>query len=450
MLFPEEMGMKNRILRDDEEPPGTGTAEKADSEDHAVLTGHRLPSGTFRTPGPGKSGHIYRHGKILRLVGAEPNHNHIVSERSRDFYRRHYPGTTKRDWNDWRWQFFNRITSPDKLAGIIELSPAERELLESREGTVPFSVTPYYASLLDPADPDDPLRRSVIPRREETASAEEDYADPLREHEDSPVPSLVHRYPDRVLFLTTPVCSTYCRYCTRSRIVGDGPTGPLFAEWERAIRYIEDHSEVRDVLLSGGDPLTLSNDRLKWLLDRLRRIPHVEIVRIGTKVPAVLPQRITPALVEMLREYHPLFMSIHFTHPDELTPEAAEACGRLADAGIPLGSQTVLLKGINDSADVLTRLFRGLLTLRVRPYYLYQCDLVRGSKHFRTTIEKGLEIMDRIQGFTTGYAVPKYVVDAPEGGGKIPLFSNRIVAVEGRVVKLRNYEGKLFTYVDPD
>lgn len=420
--------MKDRILREDEEPPGHGAFVPADNT----------------------TGRVYKHGKVLRLVRAEPNHNHTVSERSRDFYRRYFPGTVKRDWNDWRWQFFNRITSPDKLTGMLELSSAELEVLESRDGTVPFSITPYYASLLDPVDPDDPLRRSVIPRIEETAPSDEDYADPLSEHDDSPVSCLVHRYPDRVLFLTTPVCSAYCRYCTRSRIVGGSPSGPLFTEWARALRYIEDHPEVRDVLLSGGDPLTLSNDRLQWLLLRLRKIPHVEIVRIGTKAPAVMPQRITPALVEMLKAYHPLFMSIHFTHPHELTPETAEACSRLADAGIPLGSQTVLLKGINDSAEVLTRLFRSLLTLRVRPYYLYQCDLVRGSKHFRTSIEEGLEIMDRIQGFTTGYAVPKYVVDAPGGGGKIPLFSNRIVASKGREIRLRNYEGKDFTYVNPD
>lgn len=435
---------------DDEEPPGSGPVDAADSEAPAALGRTRRACGPPQTTAAEKSGHVYRHGKILRLVGAEPNHNHVVSGRSRDFYRRHFPGTTRRDWNDWRWQFFNRITGVEKLASILELSPAEREILESHEGTVPFSVTPYYASLLNPADPDHPLRLSVVPRREETSSSEEDYSDPLYEHADSPVPCLVHRYPDRVLFLTTPVCSTYCRYCTRSRIVGGGPDGPLFTQWERALRYIEEHPEVRDVLLSGGDPLTLPNDRLQWLLDRLSKIPHVEIVRIGTKVPAVMPQRITPALVGMLKGHHPLFMSIHFTHPDELTPETAEACNRLADAGIPLGSQTVLLKGINDCAETLTGLFRGLLALRVRPYYLYQCDLVSGTKHFRTSIRQGLAIMDRIQGFTSGYAVPKYVVDAPEGGGKIPLFSNRIVSEEGRDVKLRNYEGRVFTYVDPE
>jgi lysine 2,3-aminomutase len=272
----------------------------------------------------------------------------------------------------------------------------------------------------------------------------------LAEDEDSPVPGIVHRYPDRVLFLATSFCSTYCRYCTRSRMVGNGRRGPCSQEyWERAIGYIEATPTVRDVLLSGGDPLTLSDEKLEWLLLRLRRIRHVEVLRIGTKVPVVLPQRITPALIRMLKRYHPLWMSIHFTHPDELTPEVARACERLSDAGIPLGSQTVLLAGINDNVETMKRLVHGLLQIRVRPYYLYQCDPISGSSHFRTSVRKGLEILAGLRGHTTGYAVPTYVIDAPGGGGKIPLTPNYVAGRDGDDLLLMNYEGEVFRYPDP-
>jgi lysine 2,3-aminomutase len=274
--------------------------------------------------------------------------------------------------------------------------------------------------------------------------------DPLGEDHQSPVPGLVHRYPDRVLFLLTDFCSTYCRYCTRSRVVGHGGIRASRARWEKALAYIAATPDVRDVLLSGGDPLTLSDDRLEWVLSRLRQIPHVEIIRIGTKVPAVLPQRITPKLVKLLKKYHPLWLSLHFTHPAECTPETTNACALLADAGIPLGSQTVLLKGINDTVPVMTQLMHGLMKMRVRPYYLYQCDPITGSGHFRTTIAKGLEIIKGMRGFTTGYAVPTYVVDAPGGGGKIPLMPDYVSGRTGDDLVLTNYEDKSFTYPDPD
>ncbi len=296
------------------------------------------------------------------------------------------------------------------------------------------------------------VRRTVIISNNEYHITPSEAEDPLSEDNDSPVPGIVHRYPDRVLFLVTGFCAVYCRYCTRSRIVGDvrkmHHISPQY--WENAISYIRQHPEVRDVLLSGGDPLTISDSKLEWLISQVRRIPHVEVIRIGTKVPVVLPQRITKQLVEMLHKYHPLWMSIHFSHPDELTPETAEACRRLADAGIPLGSQTVLLKGVNDRVETMTRLNQGLMKIRVRPYYLYQCDPVRGTSHFRTTVEKGLEIIAGLRGFTSGYAVPSFVVDAPGGGGKIPLLPEYVAGRSGDNLLLRNYEGNIYMYPDPE
>ena len=366
------------------------------------------------------------------------------------FIKKNYPGVGLKEWNDWKWQVANRITALDELRKVLELSPSELKALVSEEVPIAFSVTPYYLSLLDSGNPDQPLRRSIIPRVEETLDCCQDLADPLAEHEYEVAPGLIHRYPDRVLFLATGLCSAYCRYCTRSRVVGKNlQEGPRERQWKEAIDYIRRHPVVRDVLISGGDPLTLSDASLEWLLSRLRNIPHVEFIRLGTKVPAVLPMRITPELTGMLKKYHPLFMSLHFTHPGELTVESREACARLADAGIPLGSQTVLLKDINDDAKILTELFQKLLMVRVKPYYLYQCDPVRGSSHFRTTVEKGMEIMSRIRGFTSGYAVPTFVVDGPGGGGKIPLFSDPIQSREGDDLLLENYQGKIFRYPDP-
>jgi lysine 2,3-aminomutase len=288
----------------------------------------------------------------------------------------------------------------------------------------------------------------MVPTVNELVISKGESADPLSEEHHSPVPNLVHRYPDRVLFLSTGFCSAYCRYCTRSHMVAKDKCHVGIKAWEPALQYIRDHAEIRDVLVSGGDPLTMPDPHIEYLLSSLRSIPHVEIIRIGTKVPVVLPQRITKTLVNMMKKYHPLFLSIHFTHPDELTPEVNEACARLADAGIPLGSQTVLLKGVNDEVETMRQLMHGLLKTRVRPYYLYQCDPIPGSAHFKTQVAKGLEIIRGLRGYTTGYAVPTFVIDAPGGGGKIPLLPDYFQGTENGEVLLKNYEDKLFAYPD--
>ncbi len=374
-----------------------------------------------------------------------------IGARSLQFQRKFFPLATTADWNSWEWQLRNSIRSLQALQKVLQLSEEETRAMAAESGNLPLRITPYYASLLDPADPSQPLRRSVVPVTAEQVFSCGEAADPLGEDGHSRVPGLVHRYPDRVLFLVTGFCSSYCRYCTRSRLVGDQNKRHLNREqWDRALSYIELNPEVRDVLLSGGDPLTLPDAGLEYLLTRLSRIPHVEFVRIGTKVPVVLPQRVTPALAAMLKRFRPLWMSLHFTHPDEITPESAQACERLADAGIPLGSQTVLLKGINDSVPVMKKLMHELLKIRVRPYYLYQCDPILGSSHFRTPVEKGLEIIEGLRGHTSGYAVPHYVVDAPGGGGKIPLLPDYYQGREGGDVLLRNYQKKVYRYPEPD
>jgi lysine 2,3-aminomutase len=306
-------------------------------------------------------------------------------------------------------------------------------------------VTPYY---LLTASGSSALTRCILPDARERDIRPYEMPDPLGEDGHSPVPGIVHRYPDRVLFLVTEFCSTYCRYCTRSRLVGKSGHRSDMTSWQHALDYIRAHPEVRDVLLSGGDPLTLPDMKIEWLLSQLRRIPHVEIVRIGTKVPAVLPQRITPSLVRMLRRYHPLLMSLHFAHPDEITPETATACNRLADGGIPLGSQTVLLAGVNDDVETMKRLVHGLIRNRVRPYYLYQCDPIPGSTHFRTPVDQGLSIIQGLRGHTSGYCIPTYVIDAPGGGGKVPLQPGYNLGRDGQDVMLRNYEGQVFRYPD--
>ena len=381
-----------------------------------------------------------------RLVRFPTQRAGILSPAVRSFRKRHFPSVPTKLWNDWQWQTSHRIRSLAQLESMICLSDDERAAFTGSETVLPLGITPYYMSLVSRDDPDQPIRRTVIPTIHETARTAGEADDPLGEDGMSPVPGLVHRYPDRVLLLLSDFCSTYCRYCTRSRVVGHGGIHPSRNRLERAFAYIEQTPAIRDVLLSGGDPLMLGEEKLSWILSRLRQIPHVEIVRIGTKVPAVLPQRITPRLVRMLRQYHPLWMSLHFTHPDECTPEALRACTMLADAGIPLGSQTVLLKGVNDSVDTMRSLVHNLLKMRVRPYYLYQCDPITGSAHFRTPIEKGLEIIRGLRGFTTGYAIPTYVVDAPGGGGKIPLMPDYVVGREDDALVLRNYENKLYRY----
>lgn len=360
----------------------------------------------------------------------------------KNFLATHFPEASQKDWDSWRWQLKHRITSPQRMAAMLGV--------ESSSGlgsahAFPAAVTPYYLWV---ASRSQAVQRCILPDVRETDIRPFEMADPLGEEGHSPVPGIVHRYPDRVLFLVTEFCSTYCRYCTRSRLVGKSGHRSDVRSWQVALEYIRAHAEVRDVLLSGGDPLTLPDMKIEWLLSQLHRIPHVEVVRIGTKVPAVLPQRITPALVRMLRRYHPLLMSLHFAHPDEITPETAVACNRLADGGIPLGSQTVLLAGVNDDVETMKRLMHGLIRNRVRPYYLYQCDPIPGSTHFRTPVERGLSIIQGLRGHTSGYCVPTYVIDAPGGGGKVPLQPDYTLGRDGQNVMLRNYEGRVFQYPD--
>ena len=371
------------------------------------------------------------------------------SSRSRVFLQQYYSGATLSEWNDWHWQLSHCISDVQALSRIITLSPGESIIPAPHFHNLPLRITPYYASLLDRQNPDHPLRRSVVPTQEEFLFSPGESPDPLREDDHTPVPGLVHRYPDRVLFLVTRSCSTFCRYCTRSRMVGrQEDISNKLSGWTQAIEYIQSHTEIRDVLVSGGDPLIFPDDVLESLIRKLRRIRHVEMIRIGTKVPVVLPQRITPSLVSMLKKYHPLWMSLHITHPEELTPEVAQSTARLADAGIPLGSQTVLLKGINDDIAIIKDLMNGLLKLRIKPYYLYQCDPIPGSSHFRTSVSRGLEMIQGLRGYTSGYAVPTYAIDAPGGGGKIPLLPEYIVGRDADNIILRNYEGKVFQYPD--
>lgn len=372
-----------------------------------------------------------------------------ISPQSRAYRKAHHPEVADRDWNDWHWQAKNRLRSLEHLERVLALTEDERLAIERGGSMLPIGITPYYMSLISRSDARQGLRRTVVPSLNEFVRTAGEADDPLGEDSHSPVPGIVHRYPDRILFLALDYCTTYCRYCTRSRVVGHGEITASTARIERALDYIRATPTIRDVLLSGGDPLSLKDEKLDWILTKLREIPHVEFVRIGTKMPAVLPQRITPELVKMLRKHHPLWMSVHFLHPDECTPEAYRACSRLADAGIPLGSQTVLLKGVNDDVETMKSLMHKLLLMRVRPYYLYQCDPISGSAHFRTTVEQGLEIIRGLRGHTTGYAVPTYVIDAPGGGGKIPLQPEYLLGREGDEILLRNFEGKTYRYHDP-
>ncbi len=381
-------------------------------------------------------------------IQANSNTVFTVSVRSMEFLAKHFPGSSITDWNNWQWQVRNSFTTLDQLNSFLGLSTLESKS-KAYGKNLPVRITPYYASLLDPENPDQPLRRTVVPVALEMNISPGEVEDPLSETHDSPVPLIVHRYPDRVLFLVTNFCSAFCRYCTRTHMVSkQDKVHSSQAEWDKAIDYIREHTEVRDVLISGGDPLTLSDSRIEYLLSKLHEIPHVEIIRIGTKVPVVMPQRITRDLVKMLKKYHPLFLSIHFTHPEEITPEVMDACNRLADAGIPLGSQTVLLKGINDDSAVFKKLTHELLKIRVKPYYLYQCDPIPGSAHFRTPLESGLDIIRNLRGFTSGYAIPHFVIDAPGGGGKIPLLPDYVTGREGNDLIIKNYEGKTYRFPD--
>ncbi len=354
---------------------------------------------------------------------------------------------SEKDWNDWRWQLKNRITTLEQLQRLMPtLTPEEFAGTQLANQKLSLAITPYFFNLIDPADELCPIRRQMIPRVEETHTAAWEMSDPCGEDSHSPVPGLVHRYPDRVLFLVTDRCASYCRYCTRSRLVSNAAGYDFHPEFDKQIAYIEQHAEIRDVLLSGGDPLLFSDEKLEYLLSRLRAIPHVEFLRIGTRIPIFLPQRITSELCAMLKQFHPLFVSIHSNHPRELTVEVRDALGRLADAGIPLGNQAVLLKHVNDDVEIMRAQMQKLLMCRVKPYYLYQCDLIAGSAHLRASVRKGLEIMEALRGHTTGYAVPTYVIDAPGGGGKVPVNPEYLLSRNADRVVIRNYEGKIFEY----
>ena len=351
------------------------------------------------------------------------------------------------DWNDWRWQLRQRVTSVEQLQKLMPtLTPEEFAGSKLANTKLALAITPYFFNLIDPADEQCPIRRQVIPRVEETHTAPWEMSDPCGEDSHSPVPGLVHRYPDRVLFLVTDRCAAYCRYCTRSRLVSNATGYDFHPEFDRQIQYIREHPEVRDVLLSGGDPLLFSDEKLEYLLSRLRAIPHVEFLRIGTRIPVFLPQRVTPELCAVLKQFHPLFVSIHSNHPRELTTEVRDALGRLADAGIPLGNQSVLLRHVNDDLTVMKAQVQKLLMCRVKPYYIYQCDLISGSAHLRASVRKGLEIMEGLRGHTTGYALPQYVIDAPGGGGKVPINPDYVLSHNADRVVIRNFEGKIFEY----
>uniref|UniRef100_UPI002ACD65CA lysine 2,3-aminomutase n=1 Tax=Anaerolinea sp. TaxID=1872519 RepID=UPI002ACD65CA len=351
-------------------------------------------------------------------------------------------------WNDWRWQLSHRLNSVEDFEQVLRLTESERKALTT-QGLFRVDITPYFVSLINPDDPDDPIRKQVIPRAEEIVPFTGMMEDSLAEDRHSPVPGLVHRYPDRVLMLVTTQCASYCRYCTRSRIVGDPSATFSRAEFEMQIEYLKRTPQVRDVLLSGGDPLTLAPKLLEELLSRLREIEHIEIIRIGSRVPVFLPQRITQEFCDMVSKYHPVWMNIHVNHPNEITQELADACDRLTRAGVPLGNQSVLLAGVNDCVHVQRKLVQDLVRIRVRPYYLYQCDLVEGAGHFRTPVAKGIEIIEGLRGHTSGYAVPTYVVDAPGGGGKIPVMPNYLISMSDHKIILRNYEGYITTYEEP-
>ncbi len=350
---------------------------------------------------------------------------------------------------DWQWQIKNRITSFNEIRKLIPLTPAEKDGFKKSRGRLAMAITPYFFSLIDQGDPECPIRKQAIPRIDELTASPGEMVDPCGEDSHSPVPGLVHRYPDRVLLIVTDSCAMYCRYCTRNRLVGEDAPPMSTERFEEAFKYIKAKRSIRDVLISGGDPLMFTTGHLEYYIKRLRSISHIDIVRIGTRVPVTLPMRVDEELVDMLRRYHPLYMSIHFSHPKEITPEVKRACALLTDAGIPLGSQTVLLKGINDRPRTMKKLLHELLKIRVRPYYLYQCDPAVGTAHFRTPVAAGINIIEKLRGHTTGYAVPTLVIDAPGGGGKIPVGPSDIISSENGKVTLRNYEGKVFEYIEP-
>lgn len=363
--------------------------------------------------------------------------------------KKFFPEVTDEQWNDWRWQVKNRIETLDELTKYIHLTEEEKEGVRLSLQTLRMAITPYYLTLIDTENPECPVRKQAIPTAAEVHQADADLLDPLHEDEDSPVPGLTHRYPDRVLFLITDMCAMYCRHCTRRRFAGQSDASTPDDNIEKAIEYIAKTPQVRDVVLSGGDAMLISDEKLEYIISRLRAIPHVEIIRLGSRTPVVLPQRITEDLVNMFKKYHPIWVNTHFNHSQEITPEAEVALARLANAGVPLGNQSVLLRGVNDCVHVMKNLVHNLVKNRVRPYYIYQCDLSMGLEHFRTPVSKGIEIIENLRGHTSGYAVPTFVVDAPGGGGKIPVMPQYIISQAPGKVVLRNFEGVITTYTEP-
>lgn len=360
-----------------------------------------------------------------------------------------FPEVTDAQWNDWKWQVNNRIETLEQLKKYVNLTPEQEEGCAKALAKFRMAITPYYISLIDPNDPYDPIRTQCVPTDAETYISEADLLDPLHEDEDSPTPGLTHRYPDRVLFLITDMCSMYCRHCTRRRFAGQKDGESPEDRIEKALEYIEKTECVRDVLLSGGDALMVSDEKLDYIIGRLRKIDHVEVVRLGSRTPVVCPQRITDHLCEILKKYHPVWLNTHFNHPNEMTPEASAALAKLANAGIPLGNQTVLLRGVNDCVHVMKNLVHQLVKNRVRPYYIYQCDLSMGLEHFRTPVSKGIEIIEGLRGHTSGYCIPTFVVDAPGGGGKTPVMPQYVISQSPSKVILRNFEGVITTYTEP-
>ncbi len=361
-----------------------------------------------------------------------------------------WQNVTEAQWNDWKWQAAHVVHTLEDLKQVLPLTEDEERGVVDCAKYFKFGIPPYYASLMDPNDPNCPVRLQAVPRVQETHFSEADRHDPLYEDIDSPAPHLTHRYPDRVLLLITDYCAMYCRFCTRRRFTAHSHGAMSAADLEPAFEYLEKAKEVRDVLLSGGDPLMVNDEYLEHILKRLREIDHIEIVRIGSRAPCTLPMRVTPQLVSMLKKYHPLWLNTHFNHEKEITPEASKALGMLADAGIPLGNQTVLLRGINDCPTIMKRLNQKLVQNRVRPYYFYQCDLSEGIEHFRTRVSKGIEIYEALRGHTSGFAVPLFIVDAPGGGGKVPVAPNYLISQSDKKVVIRNYEGGIFSYPEPD
>ena len=363
---------------------------------------------------------------------------------------KYFPNVTDEEWNNWKWQTSNRIKNADQLKKYINLTIEEEQTIQKVLGHLRMAITPYYLTLINPEDDKCPIRLQAIPFGSELITGKNDLLDPLHEDHDSPVPGLTHRYPDRVLFLITDMCSMYCRHCTRRRFAGQKDAELKIEQIDQAIQYIKEHEEVSDVLLSGGDAFMASDERIEYILKKLREIDHVQVIRFGTRTPVVMPQRITDQLVKMLSKYHPIWVNTHYNHPDEITPESKASIDRLVNAGIPVGNQSVLLKGVNDCVHIMRKLVKGLIAIRVRPYYIYQCDLSFGIEHFRTSVSKGIEIIEGLRGHVSGLAVPTFVVDAPNGGGKIPVMPNYMISQGPGKVVLRNFEGVISTYSEPD